>query len=89
MKKILIILIAISLIGLSLFANYTETHYNRSATVSEISGNSIIVVDSCGYEWEFFGENYIVGEKLKLKMFTNCTTQITDDEILEVEKEGN
>lgn len=87
MKKFLIILITTILVGLSLFANYSETHYIRHGVVTEISGNSIIIVDSCGYKWEFFGENYFINQKLKLKMFTNCTTQIEDDEILGIEEE--
>lgn len=89
MKKFLIIIITAILVGLSLFANYSETHYVRFGIVSEISKNSVVVIDTCGYEWEFFGENFTVGEKLKLKMFTNCTSQIEDDEILNVEKEEN
>ena len=67
-------------------AGYFEHHYTREAEVVEISGDVIIVEDACGFEWEFFGDGFEVGQKVKMRMFTNYTHEnIFDDEIKKVE----
>ena len=59
-----------------LVGNY-EHHYTRKAEVVE---------DNCGYLWEFYGNDYEVGQQVKMKMFTNYTHDtIFDDEIEKVE----
>ena len=63
-----------------------EHHYTREAEVVEISGDVVVVEDTCGFEWEFYGEGYEVGQQVKMKMFTNYThEEICDDEIKKVE----
>lgn len=66
-----------------------EHHYTRDAKVIEVSGDLVIVEDTCGFEWEFYGEGYEVGQKVEMKMFTNFThEEIFDDEIKKVEIRG-
>lgn len=76
-------------IALPGIAGHFEHHYNREAEVVEISGDVIIVEDACGFEWEFFGNGFEVGQKVKMRMFTNYTHEnIFDDEIKKVEIRG-
>ena len=70
-------------------AGYFEHHYTRQAEVVEISGDVVTVEDTCGFEWEFYGDGYEVGQKVEMKMFTNYTHgEIFDDEIIKVEIRG-
>ena len=70
-------------------AGYFEHHYTREAEVVEVRGDVILVEDTCGFEWEFYGEGFEVGQQVKMKMFTNYTHDtIFDDEIEKVEIRG-
>ena len=67
-------------------AGYFEHHYTRQAEVVEVRGDVVLVKDTCGFEWEFYGNDYEVGQQVKMKMFTNYTHDIIfDDEIEKVE----
>ena len=80
---VMFLLVFIVLPGL--VGNY-EHHYTREAEVVEVSDDLIVVEDNCGYLWEFYGNNYEVGQQVKMKMFTNYTHDtIFDDEIEKVE----
>ena len=68
--------------------NY-EHHYTREAEVVEVNDELVVVEDNCGYLWEFYGDDYEVGQQVKMKMFTNYTHDtIFDDEIEKVENKG-
>lgn len=70
-------------------ASYVEHHYTRDAEVVEIVGDVVVVEDACGFEWEFYGSGFAIGDKVEIKMFTNFTHEkISDDEIEKVEKRG-
>lgn len=58
---------------------YTESHYTKSATVVAVNGNTITVEDTNGNEWEFYGNNYTIGQKVKMTMYTNNTDNRYDD----------
>ena len=80
---VMFLLVFIVLPGL--IGNY-EHHYTREAEVVEVSDDLIVVEDNCGYLWEFYGNDYEVGQQIKMKMFTNYTHDtIFDDEIEKVE----
>ena len=84
-KAIILVSIVIFLFG---WVSYSETHYDRRATVEAVNGCLVTVVDDCGYVWEFEGTNYYPGENLILKMHTRFTDSIiTDDTIENVIKE--
>ena len=69
-----------------IIGNY-ETHYTREVYVTEVDGDKITTEDNGGNLWEFYSnEEYTIGQKLKLKMFTNYTdNDIYDDEVLDVQ----
>ena len=80
---IMFLLVFIVLPGL--VGNY-EHHYTRGAEVVEVSDDLIVVEDNCGYLWEFYGNDYEVGQQVEMKMFTNYTHDIIfDDKIEKVE----
>lgn len=78
-------------IGMILFlfvigrVGWHENHDTRDATVTRVEGNTISVVDSVGYYWEFYGEGYNVGDEVRLLMCLNHTTDISDDAVENVE----
>ena len=70
-------------------AGYFEHHYTREAEVVEVCGDAVLVEDTCGFKWEFYGDGFEVGQQVKMKMFTNYThNTIFDDEIEKVEIRG-
>lgn len=82
MKKIASV---IAVIAILMCVGYVNTHYTRpNCRVMEVSGEVITVEDKGGNTWEFYGEGYRVGDRVTLKMYTNCTAEFTDDEIISV-----
>ena len=83
---VMFLLVFIVLPGL--VGNY-EHHYTREAEVVDVCGDVVLVEDTCGFEWEFYGEGFEIGQQVKMKMFTNYTHDtIFDDEIEKVEIRG-
>ena len=77
--------IVATLICSFLFASYMDTHYTRTATITNISADGVItVVDDSGNEWEFYNYGFHVGDTVKMDMDTNHTEQCKDDIIIEV-----
>ena len=62
----------------------TSNMYTMDAEVIDADCGIVGVVDSTGNEWEFYGDGYVVGEKLTLIMDNCGTADITDDRIREV-----
>ena len=84
-KVIAIILISLSVFITLFLAIETKEHYYKKAEVVEIEGDVIVVEDENGYLWEFYGDDYKIGQQVEMKMFTNYTHNITfDDEIKKV-----
>lgn len=83
-KAAVILIIILVLFG---WVSYSETHYSREATITEVNECSIITTDTCGYEWEFKGTGFTEGEKVILKMNTCFTNGITDDIIEDIIKD--
>ena len=65
---------------------YYETHYEQNGKIRTITENLITVEDTTGNLWEFYGEGYTEGEELKITFFDGGTVDLTDDQIVEVEK---
>lgn len=76
-KMIAAVLIVLILFG---WVSYSETHYDREATITQVNKYSVVATDDLNdYEWEFEGTNYQLGEKVVLKMNTCFTDEIFDD----------
>ena len=75
------------IIGALLIGGYIDTHYTREATVVKINEDEIVVEDSIQHHWSFYGEDYKIGDKIKMTMFNNYTdSNIYDDKIIKVKK---
>ncbi len=66
--------------------SWIDTHYTRhDCEVIRCVKDVVTVEDNCGYQWQFIGGGYNVGDTVSLKMYTNHThNYIFDDEIIEV-----
>lgn len=82
---------ALATVGLLVFflaldrVGYWETHYCRSAEVTNVNKQCVEVTDSADNVWEFYGDGFRTGDKVRLYMFNNGTdSNIYDDEIEDV-----
>lgn len=83
MKKIILILG----IGLALgLASGIEATYTKEAIIYNCDPETSIVycIDAQGHSWSYQGEG-LEGQKVKLTIYDNHTSTITDDIIKEVE----
>lgn len=84
MKNIIIIM---AIIIIFCWCSWDESHYTREATVIGIIGNTVTVMDECGYTWAFEGNDFNVNDKVKLMMNTMHTdSNIFDDKIEDVKR---
>lgn len=81
-KVIFAIVITVILILTIGRAGYHEMYYHREATVISIDSNVITVKDKCNYLWDFVGDGYAEGDKVKMLMHTNGTNGMIEDDII-------
>lgn len=80
-------LIIALVIALFLIVGHIESHYNKVAIVEYVNPNSYVTaIDKQGNVWGFYADGLYEGDVVKLKMFTNCTDPICDDEVVGVKK---
>ena len=87
-KNVVTKIIATILMSLSVFialflAIENTEHYYKKVEVVEIEGDVIVVEDENGYSWEFYGDDYKIGQQVEMKMFTNYTHNIIFDDVIE------
>ena len=84
--KVKLIAFLIAFVIMFVFASWIDTHYTRKDCVVVGYVEDVVTVeDSCGYEWQYIGEGYEIGDVVDLVMYTNHTDNyIYDDEIVEV-----
>ena len=75
MKKIIITLVVITLIGL-LYG--CESTYTRQATVTKSTNGIVYCTDKQGNIWSYKG-NASIGQAVTLKIYDNHTSDIKDD----------
>jgi hypothetical protein len=79
------VIIIIAIVIIFCWCSWDESHYTREATVIGIIGNTVTVMDECGYTWAFEGNDFNVNDKVKLMMSTMHTdSNIFDDKIEDV-----
>ena len=78
-------IVTIIILVISLF-NSLESRYTRDVTVKSVEGTTITVEDNRGYVWEFKGDDYKVGQHITIVMNDNHTSNIYDDEIIEIKE---
>lgn len=84
--KVRLVVMLVVFIIMFVFASWIDTHYTRhDCEVIGYVEDVVTVEDSCGYQWQFIGEDYEVGDTVDLKMHTSHTDNyIYDDEVIEV-----
>lgn len=80
MIRDLLIAVAI-LIGIA-FCSYYEVTYTREATVIRVEDEKVFAQEREGYIWDFYGDDFSVGDKVELIMDTNNTDSIVRDDIV-------
>lgn len=70
------------------FASVITSQYTKEAIVIDTTNETVIVEDSQGYVWEFYGENFSKKDKVVLTFNNKNTSTIFDDEIIKVKKTG-
>ena len=69
------------------FAGYVDTHYTMTCEVDSVKGEVVTVLDKTGNLWNFYGDGFRKGDRVKVTFFTNTTDNTRyDDEIIKVEK---
>ena len=80
MKRILTLLVLISLVGV---AGYIEHNYTRDYCVAvEVTDTGVIFEDQCGYTWYWEEEGFEIGDVVDLKMYDNCSSAYIDDDVI-------
>ena len=80
MVRDLLIAIAI-LIGIA-FCSYYEVTYTREAIVVRVEDEKVFAQEREGYIWDFYGDDFSIGDKVELIMDTNNTDSIIKDDIV-------
>ena len=58
--------------------------YTRDVVVTECNGGLVSVVDDNGEKWQFFGDDFIPGDKITVVFDNNSTSDPYDDAIVNV-----
>ena len=83
MKKITLVLVAIVLIACVIGQVYKLNAYTLTdAVVIEISGDSVLAVDSNGNCWGFYADGLTLGDNITLVMNNHHTANVIDDSII-------
>lgn len=87
MRKVIIILIVVLMLGATGKACDYESHYKREAIVIKVKNENVTVKDwKTGNVWEFKGTGFETATKVKLVFFDNHTKSIQDDQIVDAKR---
>jgi hypothetical protein len=80
-------LVCFAFFGFFAFGNNVTSYYSVEGAVSAIEEDKIIITDTTGETWEFYGKGYQVDDEIKIKFCTNGTDETReDDKVIKVEK---
>lgn len=90
-KQIILVILAIVIFGATFMvaakADYEiQNHYAIKAEVVSFSSyyENVTTVDEDGNKWCFYGKGYRIGDEIVMEMDSKGTTDITDDEVVNV-----
>lgn len=63
---------------------YHETHYTQDAQIKAVNGETITIETENGHLWDFIGEGWQTGEKIKVTFLDCGTSKIEDDQIEQI-----
>ena len=89
MKKIMYntmvtVMLIVTIFGGAMIARLINNNYTREGVIVAIhtSTREIIIVDTTGNEWFFYGVGYEVGDTVTMTMDNNNTDNIINDDII-------
>lgn len=78
-----VVIMLLVIITTVMITSHIESHYTKEAIVQNVEDNTVVFVDNMGYTWEASEiENITEGQIVELKMFTNHTNDIINDDII-------
>ena len=83
MKKVRIINICLTVLMLILVI-LGSLYKVEKAEVVDVYGDEVIIVTNDGNEWEFYGDGYKIGDKVKVYFNCKGTGKRSDDIVLNV-----
>lgn len=64
---------------------YYIHHYTMDCVVVDVEAQNVVVEDTTGNVWEFYGNDYLIGDKISVTFYDNGTDNRKDDIIEKVE----
>lgn len=83
MKKVRIINICLTILMLILVI-LGSLYKVEKAEVVDVKGDNVIFITKDGNEWEFYGDGYKIGDKVKVYFNCKGTEKRSDDIVLNV-----
>ena len=89
MKKIMYntmvtVMLIVTIFGRATIARLINNNYTREGVImaTHASNEEVIVVDTTGNEWRFYGVGYEEGDTVTMTMDNNNTDNIINDDII-------
>ena len=80
LKAIAIVTVFATLVAM---VGYVECHYTQDATIIALEEDGeVVFIDARGEEWSFFGDDYEVGQEIKVTFYTNHTDRYIYDDVV-------
>ena len=78
------VMLMVTIFGGAIIARLTNNNYIREGVVvaTYASNEEVIIVDTTGNEWCFYGVGYEEGDTVTMTMDNNNTDNIIDDDII-------
>ena len=79
-----IVMLIVTIFGGATIARFINNNYIREGVIvaTHASNEEVIVVDTTGNEWRFYGVGYEVGDTVTMTMDKNNTDNIINDDII-------
>ena len=79
-----IVMLIVVIFGGTTIAKLINNNYTREGVIvaTHASNEEVIVVDTTGNEWRFYGVGYEVGDTVTMTMDKNNTDNIINDDII-------
>ena len=78
------VMLMVTIFGGAIIARLTNNNYTREGVVvaTHASNEEVIIVDTTGNEWCFYGVGYEEGDTVTMTMDNNNTNNIINDDII-------
>ena len=83
-NTMVIIMLMATIFGGATIARLINNNYTREGIVvaTHVSNKEVIIVDTTGNEWCFYGVDYVEGDTVTMTMDNNNTDNIINDDII-------